>query len=81
MELLFATDPSLALLIVRVVLGVIFFAHGAQKSSRLVWLGHIDRRSRRVFDRSLARALVTSAAFDHQTSVVAADSAKIYSQG
>jgi uncharacterized membrane protein YphA (DoxX/SURF4 family) len=28
MELLLATDPSMALFILRVVLGVIFFAHG-----------------------------------------------------
>ena len=31
MELLFATSPSWAITVVRVTLGVIFFAHGAQK--------------------------------------------------
>ena len=31
MEILFATEPLFSLLIVRVVLGVIFFAHSAQK--------------------------------------------------
>ena len=31
MDLLFGTFPSVSLLIVRVALGVIFFAHGAQK--------------------------------------------------
>jgi putative oxidoreductase len=37
MEILFATDASIAIFIVRVVLGVIFFAHGAQKV--LGWFG------------------------------------------
>ncbi len=37
METLFSTEPSVGLLIVRVVLGIIFFAHGAQKV--LGWYG------------------------------------------
>jgi len=37
MEALFASEPSIGLLIVRVVLGIIFFAHGAQKV--LGWFG------------------------------------------
>ena len=38
MELLFGTSPSWAITVVRVTLGVIFFAHGAQRCW-VVWWG------------------------------------------
>lgn len=37
MELLLATEPSVSLFTIRIVLGIIFFAHGAQKV--LGWYG------------------------------------------
>jgi putative oxidoreductase len=55
MDILFPTDASIALLIVRVVLGVIFFAHGAQKV--LGWFGGYGLKASAAYFTSMGMPL------------------------
>lgn len=55
MEMLFVTTPSWAIAIVRVVLGVIFFAHGAQKV--LGWFGGYGLRGTTGYFTSIGLSL------------------------
>src|SRR3989442_8094868 len=55
MEWLFATTPSWAITVVRVVLGVIFFAHGAQKD--LGWFGRYGLKGTTLFLTSIGLPL------------------------
>jgi putative oxidoreductase len=58
MEGLVATSPSWAITVVRVVLGVVFFAHGAQKV--LGWFGGYGLRGTTGYLQSLGLPLVVA---------------------
>ena len=55
MEFLFFTEPSVAIFIIRVVLGIIFFAHGAQKV--LGWYGGQGLKGTAAFFNSMGMPL------------------------
>jgi putative oxidoreductase len=55
MEFLFSTEPSVSILILRVVLGVIFYAHGAQKV--LGWYGGHGLKGTAAFFNSMGMPL------------------------
>jgi len=55
MEFLFFTGPSISIFIIRVVLGIIFFAHGAQKV--LGWYGGYGLKGTAAFFNSMGMPL------------------------